>query len=171
MVSRVGVGANCFRWGQLEYLSTGSVPGTYAAGSIYCECSQCLEALYFGYFQYSKDFMCRYLLREINLSVLSGFRIAHALSMLPVVGPSQYPLLLPPVLQYSQYSDYELFSSIFYIVYPVAVNTFFLPRQSAKKHTRSMFLGNVSMYVCAGFYSAGHKASNISQPRLYVVVI
>ena len=161
MVSRVGVGANCFRWGQLEYLSTGSVPGTYAAGSIYCECSQCLEALYFGYFQYSKDFMCRYLLREINLSVLSGFRIAHALSMLPVVGPSQYPLLLPPVvLQYSQYSDYELFSSIFYIVYPVAVNTFFLPRQSAKKHTRSIFLGkNVSMYVCMCWILLGRSQS------------
>ena len=48
MVRRVGVGANYFRWGQLEYLKRWQyfgVSGIYTARSVYCEYSQYLDVL------------------------------------------------------------------------------------------------------------------------------
>ena len=66
----------------------------------------------------------------------------------------------PPVLQYSQYSDYGLFSSIFYCVCEV-----FFCTQSTKKHIFSEMY-----FVCAGFYSAGHNViyRNLDITQLFV---
>ena len=85
MVPPVGVGENYFRWGQLEYFKHWQ-----CFGNMYCEYSQYLEVLYHGYFLYPST--SYFDAAGTYLPVLSGFRAAHTLSILRVVGSSRYSL-------------------------------------------------------------------------------
>ena len=66
LVPRVGVGANYFRWGQLEYLRALAVLWEYVlrgictARNMYCEYSHYLKVLNCGYCLYSTYFGVRY---------------------------------------------------------------------------------------------------------------
>ena len=90
MVPRVGVGANYFRWGQLEYFEYGQ----YFV-LMYCEYSQHFEVLYCGYCLCSKYFGVRY----------CGYCL-YVLGVLYCSWPySQYSQYLG--LQYCSYSKYS----------------------------------------------------------------
>ena len=81
-------------------------------GNMYCEYSQYLEVPDCGYFLYYKYFVLRYC--GYIFACALGVLYAHTLSTLSLwafsVPATFWPLLI--VLQYSQYSEYELFSSI-----------------------------------------------------------
>ena len=111
-----------------------------SARSMYCEYSQYLEVPYCGY-ACTPSISC-FDTSGTYFSVLSGFRTAHTLCYLSIWAFSilaicaVLALFWPPVLQYAQYSHYELFSSIF------LRNLYFTV--SAKK---CIFCGNIIMCV------------------------
>ena len=83
---------------------------------MHCEYSQYFEVLHCGYCLYSKSFAFRYCgYKRTNLPMLSAFGTAHTLVTLSIWAFSVLAIFWPPVLQYSQYSDYDLFSSIIYL--------------------------------------------------------
>ena len=78
---------------------------------MYCKYSKYLEVLYYcGYRLYSKCFVIRY---GGCMLVLSGFGTANTLIILRIRVFSVLANIRAPVLQYSQHSDNDLFSSIY----------------------------------------------------------
>ena len=144
IVPRVGVGANYFRWGQLEYLEHCSISIYFLRG---IGTANTLEVLYCGYCLYSKCFVFRYY----------GCIFACALG-------ARY------CSSYAHYSQYLGLLSIRHIL---AASTpilsvvlglrLFLERLSVKpslcypEYQENIYFGGVYYVVCAISYSAGHK--------------
>ena len=143
IVPRLGVGAHYFRWWQLDYLNAQQYFDIFPGRDRYCEYS--LKLLCTAGIACTPRGSC-FGTTGTYLPVLSGFGTAHnTLIAVSIWFFSVVTIFSPPVLYYSQYSDYGSFSSIY------LWSLLMLPWAPRKKYFGGIYV------VCVIYYSTVHE--------------